>query len=145
MLCAMLPINFSLFSGLNAIINWKLLSLKTLKISHFPDSMIVHLLFYGSIHFANQCHTSLCSCVFFLFMFTTLNSLVLPCASLITLLSVSFWSLHYLSGSWWWTGRPGVLQFMGSQRVGHDWVTELNWTEFICLWLKLGHLFVTEN
>ena len=32
------------------------------------------------------------------------------------------------SGSWWWTGRPGVLQFMGSQRVGHDWVTELNWT-----------------
>ena len=32
------------------------------------------------------------------------------------------------SGSWWWTGRPGVLQFMGSQRVGHDWVTELNWS-----------------
>ena len=28
---------------------------------------------------------------------------------------------------WWWTGRPGVLQFMGSQRVGHDWATELNW------------------
>ena len=33
------------------------------------------------------------------------------------------------SKSWWWTGRPGVLQFMGLQRVGHDWVTELNWTE----------------
>ena len=31
------------------------------------------------------------------------------------------------SGSWWWTGRPGVLQFMGLQRVGHNWVTELNW------------------
>ena len=31
------------------------------------------------------------------------------------------------SRSWWWTGRPGVLWFMGSQRVGHDWVTELNW------------------
>ena len=31
--------------------------------------------------------------------------------------------------SWWWTGRPGVLQFTGSHRVGHDWVTELNWTE----------------
>ena len=29
------------------------------------------------------------------------------------------------SGSWWWTGRPGVLQFMGQQRVGHDWVAEL--------------------
>ena len=31
------------------------------------------------------------------------------------------------SGSWWWTGRPGVLQFMGSQRVGYDWATELNY------------------
>ena len=31
-------------------------------------------------------------------------------------------------GSWWWTGRPGVLQSMGSKRVGHDWVTKLNWT-----------------
>ena len=29
------------------------------------------------------------------------------------------------SGSWWWTGRPGVLQSMGWQRVGHDWATEL--------------------
>ena len=28
-------------------------------------------------------------------------------------------------GSWWWTGRPDVLQFMGSQRAGHDWATEL--------------------
>ena len=33
------------------------------------------------------------------------------------------------SSSWRWTGRPGVLWFMGSQRVGHDWVTELNWTD----------------
>ena len=33
------------------------------------------------------------------------------------------------SGSWWWTGRPDVLQAMGSQRVGHDWATELNWTK----------------
>ena len=33
------------------------------------------------------------------------------------------------SRSWWWTGMPGVLQFMGSQSVGHDWATELNWTE----------------
>ena len=31
--------------------------------------------------------------------------------------------------SWWWTGRPGMLRFMGSQRVGHDWATELNWNE----------------
>ena len=32
------------------------------------------------------------------------------------------------SGSWWWTRRPSVLQFMESQRVEHDWATELNWT-----------------
>ena len=35
------------------------------------------------------------------------------------------------SGSWWWTGRPGMLRFMGLQRVGHDWATELNWTLFL--------------
>ena len=37
------------------------------------------------------------------------------------------------SVSWWWTGRPGVLWFMGSQRVRHDWETELNWTEHVVL------------
>ena len=31
------------------------------------------------------------------------------------------------SRSWWWTGRPGVLQFMGLQRFEHDWATEVNW------------------
>ena len=34
------------------------------------------------------------------------------------------------SGSWWWTGRPDVLQSMGSQSIRHDWVTELNWPEW---------------
>ena len=33
------------------------------------------------------------------------------------------------SGSWWWTGRSGMLQFMGSQRIRHNWATELNWTD----------------
>ena len=33
------------------------------------------------------------------------------------------------SWSWWWTGRPGMLRFMGSQRVGHDWANELNWSD----------------
>ena len=33
------------------------------------------------------------------------------------------------SGSWWWTGKPGVLQSMGSQRVAHHWATELSWTD----------------
>ena len=36
------------------------------------------------------------------------------------------------SGSWRWTGRPGLLPSMGSQRVWHNWVTELNWTELNC-------------
>ena len=42
--------------------------------------------------------------------------------------SLTQWTWVWVnSGSWWWTGRPGVLQSIGSQRVGHDWVTELNW------------------
>ena len=44
--------------------------------------------------------------------------------------SLTQWTWVWVnSGSWWWTGRPGMLQFTGSQRVGHNWVTELNWTE----------------
>ena len=44
--------------------------------------------------------------------------------------SLTWWTWVWVnSGSWWWTGRPGVLQFMGLQRVGHDWATELNWTD----------------
>ena len=33
------------------------------------------------------------------------------------------------SGGWWWTGRPGMLWFMGLQRVGHDWATDLIWSD----------------
>ena len=45
--------------------------------------------------------------------------------------SPTWWTWVWVgSGSWWWTGKPGVLQSMESQRVGHDWETELNWTEF---------------
>ena len=44
--------------------------------------------------------------------------------------SLTLWTDVWVnSGSWWWTGRPGVLQSVGSQRVGHDWVTEMNWTD----------------
>ena len=44
--------------------------------------------------------------------------------------SLTRWTWVWVnSGSWWWTGRPGVLRFMGLQRVGHDWATELNWAE----------------
>ena len=56
------------------------------------------------------------------------------------------------SRSWWWTGKPGMLQPMGSQRVGHDWATELNWSpccsheillyKQVCLHLSLTYLYV---
>ena len=49
------------------------------------------------------------------------------------------------SRSCWWTGRPGMLQFMGLQRVGHNWATELNWTELVFLnkvVLKHNHIFL---
>ena len=42
------------------------------------------------------------------------------------------------SESWWWTGNPVMLQSMGSQRIGHNWVMELNWRSF-------GHRRLTES
>ena len=56
--------------------------------------------------------------------------------------SLTWWAWVWVnSGSWWWTGRPGMLWFMGSQRVGHNWATELNWTENIVpkLFKKQSH------
>ena len=44
--------------------------------------------------------------------------------------SLPQWTCVWASfGGWWWTGKPGVLQSMGSQRAGDDWVTELNWLD----------------
>ena len=51
--------------------------------------------------------------------------------------SLTQWTWVWVnSESWWWTGRPGVLRFMGSQRVGHDWATELNRTEEDVRWQR---------
>ena len=64
--------------------------------------------------------------------------------------SLTWWTWVWVnSGSWWWTGRPGVLQFMGSKRVRHDWVTELNWTGTVykidkqqrTYWIAQGTIF----
>ena len=53
------------------------------------------------------------------------------------MVSPTWWMWIWVnSRSWWWTGRPGVLRFMGSQRVGHDWVTDLNLHHHI-LWAGL--------
>ena len=50
--------------------------------------------------------------------------------------SLTRWTWVWVnSGSWWWTGRPGMLWLIGLQRVGHDWATELNWTE-TNIWLS---------
>ena len=63
--------------------------------------------------------------------------------------SLTRWTWVWVnSGSWWGTGRPGVLRFMGLQRVGHDWVTDLIWfiNELIlyCIWsmTKVSFLFL---
>ena len=51
--------------------------------------------------------------------------------------SLTQWTWVWVdSGSWWWTGWPGVLQFMGSQRVRHDQVTEMNCPVFSTLFIK---------
>ena len=52
--------------------------------------------------------------------------------------SLTRWAWVWVSsGRLWWTGRPGALRFMGSQRVGHDWATELNWTAHSLGWVQL--------
>ena len=52
--------------------------------------------------------------------------------------SLTWWTWVWASSrSWWWTGKPGVLQSMVLQRVGHDWVTELNWTNLNILILEV--------
>ena len=48
--------------------------------------------------------------------------------------SLTWWTWVWVSsGSWWWTGKPGMLQSTGLQRVGYNWVTELNWTDVFTL------------
>ena len=57
------------------------------------------------------------------------------------LASPTYWTWVWInSRSWWWTGWPGILQSMGSQKVGHDWVTELNWTDWLFEYLLSSNL-----
>ena len=58
--------------------------------------------------------------------------------------SLNQWTWAWVSsGSWWWTGKPGVLQTMGSQIVRHVWASELNWTDFI--FLPSSHSLITSS
>ena len=51
--------------------------------------------------------------------------------------SLAQWAWVWVnSRCWWWTGNPGMLQSMGSQRAGHDWATELNWCEELTHWKR---------
>ena len=60
--------------------------------------------------------------------------------------SSTWWTWVWVdSGCWWWTGRPGVLRFMGLQRVGHDWATELNWVTYFMVVCKLCVCSVMSN
>ena len=54
------------------------------------------------------------------------------------MLSLTQWTWVWVSsGSWWWTGKPGVLESMGSPWAGHNWATELNWTELLPIYMHL--------
>ena len=58
--------------------------------------------------------------------------------------SPTWWTWVWVSsGNWWWTGKPGVQQSMGFRRVGHDWVTKLNWTD--CSDESMCHLALHAN
>ena len=68
--------------------------------------------------------------------------------------SLTRWTWVWVnSESWWWTGRPGMLRFMGSQRVGHYWATDLIWSDLsVRIWKFLRQcleecrlLLVNEN
>ena len=56
--------------------------------------------------------------------------------------SLTQWTWVWASSrSWWWTGKPGGLQSMGSQRVRHNWATELNWLS----WSVLSHSVMSDS
>ena len=60
---------------------------------------------------------------------TLFSTFLMPRSWWLQMASPTRWSWVWVnSRRWWWTGRPGMLQFMELQRVGHDWVNELNWT-----------------
>ena len=57
--------------------------------------------------------------------------------------SPTWWTRVWVnSGCWWWTGRPGMLQSMGLQRVRHGWVTELTWFYFLIIYFWLCWVFL---
>ena len=60
--------------------------------------------------------------------------------------SLTQWTWVWVgSRSWWWTGRSGILKSMGSQRVRHNWMTELNWTEIAVKMDEYKYIFFNKD
>ena len=93
--------------------------------THWPVCLYVLLTCLSTLTL--PLHTELTVCLYVLLASVYSHSSAAHRNSLFAFSSPTWWTWVWVnSGSWWWTGRPGVLQFMGSQRVGHNWVTELN-------------------
>ena len=76
--------------------------------------------------------SSLCLCLLCCPANRFISTIFLDSIYMCWMASPTQWTWVWASSrSWWWTGKPGVLQSMGSQRVGHDWVTELNWIRYL--------------
>ena len=63
--------------------------------------------------------------------------------------SLTHWTWVWVgSGIWWWTGKPGMLQSMGSQRVRHNWVAKLNWCLVLNVsqgrWRQVAYLQISD-
>ena len=107
------------------VISLLLNMLSRLVITFLPRSISIFL-FHGCSHHLQW----FCSCCFHYF------PIYLPCSDGTRwdgwMASLTRWTwVSVNSRSWWWTGRPGVLQFMWSQRVGHDWATDLIWSDLM--------------
>ena len=60
--------------------------------------------------------------------------------------SLTQWTWVWVNpGRWWWTGKPGVIWFMGSQRVRHDWATDLNWDLRLIFVLKYFSFYLRHS
>ena len=74
--------------------------------------------------------TTSCIWCLFIYLFEYWSEMSHPWACWMA--SLTWWTWAWVgSGSWLWTGKPGVLKSMGLQRVGHKWVTELNWPDLL--------------
>ena len=94
--------------------------------SYFNTLYLLVLLFSFSLIANDVDH--LVMCLFTIYIFSV-------CLNLLLVSKTGLFSYCWVS--WWWTGRPGMLRFMGSQRVRHNWATELNWRVIDLFWIEV--------